>query len=106
MSGNKAVQPVGHTLTFHLRQARACYQSRLPLLKIDQPMTTHCIRPASLADIPAITAIYRPAVLTGFATFEIYPPDEAEMARRFNSITAAGYPYLVAEVDGRIGGYA
>ena len=64
------------------------------------------IRPATPADIPAITAIYRPAVLTGAATFEIDPPDEAEMARRFGSITEAGYPYLVAEVDGRIAGYA
>ena len=59
-----------------------------------------------LADIPAITAIYRPSVLTGTATFELEPPDEAEMARRFEAIVGAGYPYLVAESSGTIAGYA
>ena len=70
-------------------------------------MTTRTtVRPATAADIPAITAIYRPAVLHGTATFEIEPPDEAEMLRRFEAITGSGYPYFVAEVDGRIQGYA
>ena len=70
-------------------------------------MTTRItVRPAKAADIPAITAIYRPAVLHGTATFEIEPPDEAEMLRRFAAITGSGYPYFVAEVDGRIQGYA
>ena len=64
------------------------------------------VRPAAAADIPAIAAIYGPAVLTGTASFEVDPPDEAEMLRRFQSITGAGYPYFVAEVDGRIAGYA
>ncbi len=64
------------------------------------------VRPAAAADIPAITAIYGPAVLTGTASFEVDPPDEAEMLRRFEAITGAGYPYFVAEVDGRIAGYA
>ena len=70
-------------------------------------MTTRItVRPAKAPDIPAITAIYRPAVLHGTATFEIEPPDEAEMLRRFAAITGSGYPYFVAEVDGRIQGYA
>ena len=64
------------------------------------------VRPAAAADIPAITAIYGPAVLTGTASFEVDPPDEAEMLRRFEAITGAGYPYFVAEVEGRIAGYA
>jgi L-amino acid N-acyltransferase YncA len=68
-------------------------------------MPTIAIRRATLADVPAITAIYRPAVLYGTASFEIDPPDEAEIARRFTAISAA-YPYLVAEVDGRVAGYA
>ena len=33
------------------------------------------VRPATAADIPAIAAIYRPAVLTGTASFEVDPPD-------------------------------
>jgi phosphinothricin acetyltransferase len=69
-------------------------------------MTEPAIRPATAADIPAITAIYRPAVLTGTASFEVDPPDEQEMRRRFEAITGAGYPYFVAELDGRVAGYA
>jgi L-amino acid N-acyltransferase YncA len=70
-------------------------------------MTTNIsVRPATAADIAAITAIYRPAVLHGTATFEIEPPDEAEMLRRYEAITGSGYPYFVAEVDGRVLGYA
>ena len=64
------------------------------------------VRPAAADDIPAITAIYRPAVLTGTASFEVDPPDAAEMLRRFEAIIAAGYPYFVAELDGRVAGYA
>jgi L-amino acid N-acyltransferase YncA len=72
----------------------------------DALMTEPTIRIAAAADIPAITAIYRPAVLQGTASFELEPPDEAEMLRRFKAITDAGYPYFVAEHDGRIAGYA
>jgi L-amino acid N-acyltransferase YncA len=40
------------------------------------------IRLAAPADIAAITRIYADAVVSGTASFEIAPPDEAEMARR------------------------
>jgi L-amino acid N-acyltransferase YncA len=63
------------------------------------------IRPATPADIPAITAIYRPAVLTGTASFELDPPGEAEMTARMTALTGAGFPYLVAERDGAVIGY-
>ena len=69
-------------------------------------MSKVTVRDATTSDISAITAIYRPAVLTGTASFELEPPDEAEMLRRFEAITAAGYPYFVAEIDGGIVGYA
>jgi L-amino acid N-acyltransferase YncA len=68
-------------------------------------MVQPLIRPATVEDIPAITAIYRPAVLHGTASFELEPPDEAEMQCRFETITKAGYPYLVAEYSGRVWGY-
>lgn len=64
------------------------------------------IRAAREGDIAAITGIYRPAVLAGTATFEIEPPGEAEMRARFDAITGAGHPYLVAEQDGAVLGYA
>lgn len=69
-------------------------------------MTAITVRSAAEADIPAITAIYRPAVLNGTASFELDPPDEAEMNRRFHVLTDAGFPYLVAEAGGAILGYA
>jgi L-amino acid N-acyltransferase YncA len=64
------------------------------------------IRPASPADIAAIARIYAEAVWNGTATFEIEPPDEAEMARRLHALLAGDYPYLVAERSGAIMGYA
>lgn len=69
-------------------------------------MTTPSIRAAATADIPAIAAIYADAVLHGTASWELEPPDQAEMQRRFEAIQAGGYPYLVAERAGEILGYA
>jgi phosphinothricin acetyltransferase len=64
------------------------------------------IRPAGPQDIPAITRIYAGHVAHGTATFEIEPPDEAEMARRLDALLANGLPYLVAEQAGVVAGYA
>jgi L-amino acid N-acyltransferase YncA len=64
------------------------------------------IRPAAHADIPAITAIYAHAVKHGTATFEIEPPDEREMADRFRALTKGRFPYLAAERNGVVLGYA
>lgn len=64
------------------------------------------VREAVESDIPAITAIYRYHVLHGVASFEIDPPDAAEMSRRHAGVIAAGLPYLVAEHEGRVIGYA
>ena len=64
------------------------------------------IRPAAVTDRPAITAIYRHAVLRGTATFELDPPDLAEMTRRYEALAAAGFPYLVAVMEDIVVGYA
>ena len=69
-------------------------------------MTAPTVRPATEADIPAVAAIYRPAVRNGTASFELEPPDDAEMLRRYRALTEAGYPYLAAEIDGCLVGYA
>jgi phosphinothricin acetyltransferase len=69
-------------------------------------MSTPEIRPATEADLPVITRIYEHAVLHGTATFELTPPDRAEMTRRFRSLTDGGFPYFVGVLDGRLGGYA
>jgi phosphinothricin acetyltransferase len=64
------------------------------------------VRPSTDADLPAIAAIYAHAVVHGTASFELDPPDAAEMARRRGAILDGGYPYLVAEREGEILGYA
>jgi phosphinothricin acetyltransferase len=64
------------------------------------------LRPANSGDIPAITRIYADAVAQGTASFELEPPDEAEMARRQQALLAGGFPYLVAAHSGAIAGYA
>jgi L-amino acid N-acyltransferase YncA len=69
-------------------------------------MTAIPIRPARPRDLAAITRIYDHAVRHGTASFEIEPPDAREMARRYEALRAGGYPYLVAELDGEIVGYA
>ena len=57
-------------------------------------------------DIPSITAIYAHAVTHGTASFELVAPDQAEMSRRRAALIEADYPYLVAERDDAVVGYA
>ena len=64
------------------------------------------IRAAVAADLPSITEIYDHAVRFGTATFELIPPDLAEMTRRFNALMDGGFPYLAATFEGRVVGYA
>ncbi|MGB7257752.1 MAG: N-acetyltransferase family protein [Pseudolabrys sp.] len=67
---------------------------------------TLTIRPARISDIPAITRIYAHAVAHGTASFELEPPDEAEMARRMKALLDGKFPYFVAEIDSSVVGYA
>jgi phosphinothricin acetyltransferase len=64
------------------------------------------IRPSQDADLPAVTGIYAHHVLHGSASFELEPPDPAEMARRRADVLSKGLPYFVAEEGGTIVGYA
>lgn len=64
------------------------------------------IRPSEALDIGAITAIYAWNVRHGSGTFELEAPDEAETARRRDDVLGKGLPWLVAEVDGKVAGYA
>jgi phosphinothricin acetyltransferase len=69
-------------------------------------MTTPLLRPATPADIPAITRIYGYAVKHGTASFELEPPTDAEMTQRQKALLDGGFPYIVAEIDGAVAGYA
>lgn len=64
------------------------------------------IIPATPDHLPAITAIYAHEVRTGTATFELEPPDLAEMTRRYEALMAAGFPYIVAIREDVVVGYA
>jgi phosphinothricin acetyltransferase len=64
------------------------------------------IRPSRDQDVPAITAIYGHHVLHGTGTFETTPPSESDMAGRRADVLAKALPYLVAEEDGRVVGFA
>ena len=64
------------------------------------------IRDCLERDLPAVHEIYRREVLEGTASFELEPPDLAMLTERWQAIRAAGLPYLVAELDGRVAGYA
>ncbi len=64
------------------------------------------IRPSADADTDSIAAIYADAVRHGTASFEIEPPDAAEIARRRADVLDKGLPWLVAESGGRVLGFA
>jgi L-amino acid N-acyltransferase YncA len=64
------------------------------------------IRSTEADDIPAVTAIYCHAVAHGTASYEIDPPGEGEMTRRWQELVSASFPHLVAAREGKILGYA
>lgn len=64
------------------------------------------VRPATDEDAAALAAIYGHHVLHGFGTFETTPPDAAWMDRRRREVQGYGLPYLVAEAEGRVLGFA
>ena len=64
------------------------------------------LRPTEAGDLPAITDIYAEAVRHGTASYELEPPDEAEMARRWQDLAAKHYPHIAAVGGGAVLGYA
>ena len=69
----------------------------------DRPLL---IRQSTEADLPALARIYGDAVLRGTGTFELEAPDDAEMARRRDAVLANGLPWLVAERETQVLGFA
>ncbi len=63
------------------------------------------IRVATIADAPMLLEIYAPYVKNTAITFEYDVPSEEEFKRRIEHILRK-YPYLVAESNGEIVGYA
>ena len=64
------------------------------------------IRAAGIGDAERIAAIYAHHVRRGTATFDTVPPSVEAMADKIDSLVARGYPFLVAEVESAVVGYA
>ncbi len=64
------------------------------------------VRASTEADVTRCAEIYGHHVLHGTASFEVDPPDVAEMRKRRAAVLDLDLPYLVAEKDGRVLGYA
>jgi phosphinothricin acetyltransferase len=69
-------------------------------------MNAALVRPSTMVDMAAITAIYAHYVRNTTSTFELDPPAVEEMVRRRQFVLSLGLPYLVAEAEGRIVGFA
>jgi L-amino acid N-acyltransferase YncA len=74
--------------------------------KLESSEHTTIVRDTAEQDMPYVQAIYAFQVLHGMATFEVTPPSTEELLLRRASILSLGLPYLVAEIDGAIVGYA
>ena len=64
------------------------------------------VRPAGPADLPAIQAIYAHHVARGLASFEEQAPDLAEITERYRAALDRGDPYLAADLEEAVVGYA
>lgn len=64
------------------------------------------LRPATSADAPALTAIYAHYVTHTAVSFEYKTPSVAEFSARMEQVRAHQLPYLVAEAEGQLLGYA
>ena len=64
------------------------------------------IRAATADDAPALAAIYGHHCCHGLGTFEEVAPSAGDMAERLAAVQAHGLPYLVAEIDGQVAGFA
>jgi L-amino acid N-acyltransferase YncA len=64
------------------------------------------VRDCREQDLEAVREIYALEVLQGTASFELEPPDLIELTARWRVIRGARLPYVVAEAEGRIAGFA
>ncbi|MCR9059683.1 MAG: GNAT family N-acetyltransferase [Rhodobacteraceae bacterium] len=64
------------------------------------------VRPSTDGDMEEVRRIYAHEVFYGLSTFEEFAPDLPEMMKRRQGVLALGMPHLVAELDGKILGFA
>jgi phosphinothricin acetyltransferase len=73
---------------------------------LDQDGPVPTVRPATPDDVPALTEVYAHYVLHTHATFDLEPPDDAARLAWLDAHPGGAHRVLVAEVDGRVDGYA
>ncbi|MFL6728240.1 MAG: GNAT family N-acetyltransferase [Sphingomicrobium sp.] len=64
------------------------------------------IREVSEADAGSVAAIYGHHVLNGTASYEVDPPSVDDTLARIRRVTSPGWPFIVAELEGEVVGYA
>jgi phosphinothricin acetyltransferase len=64
------------------------------------------IRDALESDAEGIAGVYAHHVLNGTASYDVEPPTVADTRAKISRIRRAGWPFLVAEVQGQVAGYA
>ena len=69
-------------------------------------MSDYQLRPFRWADVPAITAIYNHYVEHTAITFDTEQPGEPAMAEKFGHLLELSHPLIVAEIGGKVVGYA
>ncbi|TDE09475.1 GNAT family N-acetyltransferase [Jiangella asiatica] len=69
-------------------------------------MRTATVRAAGVSDLDAVAAIFTHYVLHSVATFENVPPTVADWERKLSDLAARGLPFLVADLDDTVAGYA
>lgn len=72
----------------------------------DSTIVEPLLRPATEGDLARIAEIYAPYVADTVITFETIVPDVAEWSARLEAIRGNGLPFLVAETERRVVGYA
>jgi len=69
-------------------------------------MTEVSFRPANTADAPTLVDIYNHYIATSTVTFDLAPWSTKDMTHKIETVAALGMPFIVAELDGDLAGYA
>jgi phosphinothricin acetyltransferase len=64
------------------------------------------LRGVTDADLPAVAGIFEHYVLHTLATFDEHPPAVSAWRHKRQELSARALPFLVAEADGHVAGYA
>jgi L-amino acid N-acyltransferase YncA len=64
------------------------------------------VRPANAGDLDSVAGIFAHYVTSSVATFEEVPPTLAQWRQRLVALAGEHLPFLIAEVEGTVAGYA